>query len=289
VSKTILHISDLHFGRVDSALPAALVHSINRISPDIVAVSGDLTQHAWPTEFEQAAKFLRQLPGIQIVVPGNHDMAFLNPVRRITQRLALFRKFISHNLEPFYHDGEVAIMGLNTARVTHLRHGRIRDWQIDILQERMSTISRSTLKILVTHHPFDLPQASDPRNIVGHGRRLIERVVCCIDLMLAGHMHISHSAPTAQRYKVEGQSAVFVQAGTAISTRGRGEPNAFQVIRTATAAIEVETHAWCGTDAAFLPATKRLFTETTSGWRAASEQTGPAAGQVAYTPPEVTV
>ena len=47
---------------------------------------------------------------------------------------------------------------------------------------------------------------------------MMKRVVAAVDVLLAGHMHISHAAPTAIRYKLAGNSAVFVQAGTALST-----------------------------------------------------------------------
>jgi len=35
-----------------------------------------------------------------------------------------------------------------------------------------------------------------------------------------------------------------IQAGTATSTRGRGEPNAFNVIRILDSELRVETHSW---------------------------------------------
>ncbi len=89
--RTIVHISDLHFNWINEAAVPAAVQAIQSIEPDIVAVSGDLTQHARRREFEAAVAFLKQLPGRHIVVPGNHDMAFLNPWRRVRQRRAALR------------------------------------------------------------------------------------------------------------------------------------------------------------------------------------------------------
>ena len=43
---TIVHLSDLHFGRVDPRLIAPLLRTVERVAPDLVAVSGDLTQRA---------------------------------------------------------------------------------------------------------------------------------------------------------------------------------------------------------------------------------------------------
>jgi 3',5'-cyclic AMP phosphodiesterase CpdA len=261
--RTIVHISDIHFGRVDHTLIEPLLETVHSVQPDIAAISGDLTQHGTEREFKQAAGFLKRLPGHQIVVPGNHDMAFLNPWKRATQRLKLFRELITNDPEPFYQDEEIAVLGLNTARITHLRNGRIREWQIVKLEERMKQVPPGVVRVLVTHHPFDLPEIFAARDIVGHGARYMKRVVAAIDLMLAGHMHISHAGPTAVRYDVGGDAAIFVQAGTALSTRVRTEENSFQVIRTSRNAIEVQQYISELTR--FVPREPRVFRETGDG------------------------
>lgn len=266
--RTIVHLSDLHFGRVDHTLVEPLLDVVAKISPDVTAVSGDLTQHAFEREFRAAAHFLQRLPGKLIVVPGNHDMAFLNPWKRATQRLKMFREFISNDPEPFHVDDEIAVLGLNTSRVTHLRDGRIREWQILKMEEKMGLVTHGGTRVLVTHHPFDLPEIFPASEIVGRGARYFRRVVGCIDLMLAGHMHVSHAGPTAVRYNIGGESAIFVQAGTALSTRTRGEENAFQVIRTTPGVIEVQQFLTSGDR--FIPGETRLFRKDGGAWLAAS-------------------
>jgi 3',5'-cyclic AMP phosphodiesterase CpdA len=236
--RTIVHLSDLHFNRVDDDLIPKLLDIVRALKPNVVAVSGDFTQHARPEEFDRARTFLRSLPGHLILVPGNHDMAFLNPWRRVTQRLTLYKQYITSDLQPQYSDAEMTIVGLNTARVAHLRNGRIREWQIDHMEHLMSIAEPGAVRILVTHHPFDLPSSYHADELIGSA--VMKRVVASVDVLLAGHMHISHAAPTAIRYKLAGNSAVFVQAGTALSTRSRGEPNSFQVLRTRGSHMEVE-------------------------------------------------
>jgi 3',5'-cyclic AMP phosphodiesterase CpdA len=266
--RTIVHLSDLHFGRVDHTLVEPLLEAVQSVDPDVTAVSGDLTQHAFEREFLAASAFLRRLPGKLIVVPGNHDMAFLNPWKRATQRLRMFRQLITNDAEPFLVDDEIAVLGLNTARVTHLRDGRIREWQIGRLEEKMASVTHSGTRILVTHHPFDLPTIFPASEIVGSGARFFRRVVSCIDLMLAGHMHVSHAGPTAMRYNIGGESAIFVQAGTALSTRTRTEENAFQVIRTSPGAIEVQQYT--SSADSFAPGEARVFRKEQGSWSAAS-------------------
>jgi 3',5'-cyclic AMP phosphodiesterase CpdA len=60
--RTIVHLSDLHFGRIEPPLPRALLRAVVEAVPDLVVVSGDLTQRARSAEFKAAAQFLRTLP-----------------------------------------------------------------------------------------------------------------------------------------------------------------------------------------------------------------------------------
>ena len=275
--RTIIHLSDLHFDRVDQSLVPKLIECATQLKPDIVAVSGDFTQHARPAEFQRASDFLRKLPGHLILVPGNHDMAFLNPWRRATQRLKLYKQHITSNLQPFYCDAEIAILGLNTARVLHLRNGRIREWQVDQVEELMGLATPDAIRILVTHHPFDLPETYAAAELIG--TRVIKRIVASVDVMLAGHMHISHAAPTALRYKFDNRSAIFVQAGTALSTRARGEANSFQLIRTGRNALDVEQYSAC--EDGFQPVKSTRFVRSSSGWAPELVHVNPAESEAA--------
>ena len=80
--RTLVHLSDLHFGRVDEALLEPLIESVRAAKPDVVVVSGDLTQRARTGQFRDAAAFLARLPSPQIVVPGNHDVPLHNMLAR---------------------------------------------------------------------------------------------------------------------------------------------------------------------------------------------------------------
>ncbi|HYZ86400.1 MAG TPA: metallophosphoesterase, partial [Bryobacteraceae bacterium] len=258
-------MSDLHFGKTDPELLAPLVRAVKNVSPTVVAVSGDFVQWSREEEFRQARDFIEQLPGRQILVPGNHDMAFLNPLRRATQRLRLFRRYITTDKEPFYLDEEIAILGVNTARVTHLRDGRIRGWQVDRIEERFRNLHPDVTRILVTHHPFDLPERYTRDELIG--RRVIRRVVGAVDVLLAGHMHISYAGRTATRYKIEGQSAIFVQAGTALSTRVRGEVNSFNVLTVDEGKVDINQYAWSEETGEFAKFSHSVFFwEVGRGW-----------------------
>jgi 3',5'-cyclic AMP phosphodiesterase CpdA len=57
--RVIAHLSDLHFGRIDPAVLPALARAVVETAPDLVVISGDLTQRARVSEFKAAALFVR--------------------------------------------------------------------------------------------------------------------------------------------------------------------------------------------------------------------------------------
>jgi 3',5'-cyclic AMP phosphodiesterase CpdA len=121
------------------------------------------------------------------------------------------------------------------------------------------------VKVLVTHHPFDLPESYNRGDLVGRAHQaMIQIARCGIDLLLAGHFHLSHAGRTALRYQIPGHSAIFVQAGT-MSTRVRGEENAFNVIHADRSEIAVERYACDGGDE-FRRMSTDLFRCTADGW-----------------------
>src|ERR671938_935858 len=109
--KKIVHLSDLHFGRIDAGLVEPLVAAVNEAQPTLVVVSGDLTQRARSQQFEEARAFLDRLPKPQIIVPGNHDVPLHNAYARFFQGLNKYKRFITDDLEPFYSDTEIAVLG----------------------------------------------------------------------------------------------------------------------------------------------------------------------------------
>src|SRR5471032_2296443 len=164
--RTIVHLSDLHFGRVDEALLAPLRQLVNALAPDVLVVSGDLTQRARREEFQAARAFLDTLPGPQIVVPGNHDIPLYNVARRFLTPLLHYQRYVTLDLAPRYVDEEIAVLGINTARSLTFKDGRINGAQIAQIRQRLGQADPHLTRIIVTHHPFDLPEASDADKLV---------------------------------------------------------------------------------------------------------------------------
>ncbi len=269
--KTIVHISDIHFGRVDYPVAEKLLKAIGEIAPQMTIVSGDLTQRARSAQFIEAKGFLDKLPSPQIVVPGNHDIPMHNVFDRFFSPLEKYKKFITNDLQPFYSDAEIAVVGINTARSLTIKDGRISDRQIAGVREKMCALPDEILKIIVTHHPFDLPAGhAEEEDLVENAREAMGIFAeCGADVFLSGHLHISHVSHSAARYKLEsGHSALVIQAGTATSTRGRGEANSFNVLEYEDRTLSVKRFQCEDAATGFVIADTQKFEQFEKGWRA---------------------
>jgi 3',5'-cyclic AMP phosphodiesterase CpdA len=258
--RTLVHLSDLHFGRLDRSLLAPLAQAVAQAGPDVVAISGDLTQRAREAQFREAAAFLRTLPGPRIVVPGNHDVPLYDVLRRFLAPLERFRRHVTDVEFPAFVDEEIAVVGLNTARSLTFKGGRVNRAQAEAVARRFHGLPEAVTRIVVTHHPFELPAGGDEGDLVGRATMAMEAFAGCgVDVFLSGHLHHSHVGNTGQRYRIDGYAALVVQAGTATSTRGRGEANAFNVLRIGVDTLELATWRWQPDARRFAPAQTQDF------------------------------
>jgi len=265
--RTLVHLSDLHFGRTDPKLIEPLIATVQSLAPHVVVVSGDLTQRARAAQFKEARAFLDRLPKPQVVVPGNHDVPLYRIWERFLSPLGKYRRLVSQELEPSFGDAEIAVIGINTARSLTFKDGRINEEQMAAIHRRFDPLPEAVTKIVVTHHPFDLPDQTGDVDLVGRAREAMEVFSRCgVDLLLSGHFHVSEAGDTSGRHPIAGYSALAVQAGTATSTRGRGEENSFNVLRVASDAIAVERMTWDATALAFRHATTERFMRDGARW-----------------------
>jgi len=273
--RLIAHISDLHFGRHDPRLVEALQASLAAAAPDLVAVSGDLTQRARRREFAAARAFLDGLrPTPMVIVPGNHDVPLYNVVRRFARPLGRFERFLGADRSASYQDREIAVLGINTARSLTFKEGRISFAQMDQIARAFAAEGSAVLKVVVIHHPLAPPEGSPGLDRVGRWQPALAALrQAGVHLVLSGHHHHGFSGELEIPAAVPagGAGAVLVvHAGTAVSTRTRGkEPNSYNLIRCDGARrVTVAVRAWNGSR--FADAPPRAFELTGGRWRPAA-------------------
>jgi 3',5'-cyclic AMP phosphodiesterase CpdA len=264
--RTIAHISDLHFGREDRRVVSALEEELTDDRPDLIVVSGDLTQRARRREFEAARDFLQRLGAPVLAVRGNHDIPLFDVARRLLQPLDRYRRYINANDNPFYVDDEVAVLGLNTARRSELRgDGRISLVQMSLLRRRFEPLPPRLARVLVAHHPF-LPAPRGPAQaLVGRSLQSLRAAEAAgVDLLLTGHLHRGFTGDVRTHHVTIKRSILVFQAGTAVSTRLRGEANSYNLIALDAPRLSCTVHAWDGRR--FLPLEPTRFVKSDEEW-----------------------
>ena len=251
MTRCFVHLSDLHFGRTDRRLTRGLLDALHRIRPDVLVISGDLTQSAARREFREAVAFLEQAPGIPFIVPGNHDLPGWNIVGRFLRRFARYRRFIGPDMNPVYSDNSLMLVGLNTARTVvyhwNWSHGRVSRRQLTAVSDSFRHAPESALRTVVMHHPI-VPPAHRPRQkLVGRAHRAARNFSGArTDLILTGHLHRVTVSDLRSTYPDIERSIFSFQAGTTLSDRLRGEPNSFRTFHWSAPELRTDLLQWTG-------------------------------------------
>ncbi len=268
----IAHLSDVHFGAHDPAIVAALEALLPEMKPDLVVVSGDFTQRARVAQYRLACEFLDRLEqaGLTVLgVPGNHDIPLYDIARRFARPLHRYRRYIDDALCPWFENEDVAVLGINTARSLTFKDGRISHEQMALIRDRFRDVAPEKTRILVTHHPlFAMPIGESEgltRTVGRHGEALEAIGEAGVHLLLAGHYHRAYSRSAREMVETAGPELV-IQAGTATSTRVRGdERQSFNWIDIpAPDRVELTVYGWRDTD--FSPGTSATFKFGNGRW-----------------------
>ncbi|QPM88977.1 metallophosphoesterase family protein [Pseudooceanicola algae] len=236
----ILHLSDLHYGRTDPDLEDPLLDRIAALSPDLVVVSGDLTQRARHGQFSRARAFLDRITAPVLTVPGNHDTPLDNLFMRFFKPFSRYRKHITRDLEPRFHGKGTSVFGINSVNPYAWQTGRLKGGTLRRLGraiEQGENGHKSGINIAVLHHPLETPPERGRPQMRGAAGALRDLAGAGTDVVLSGHLHNAHWAPFTSA-----PGLLFVQAGTGLSTRLRGEENTFNMLDCAPGRVEIT--AW---------------------------------------------
>jgi 3',5'-cyclic AMP phosphodiesterase CpdA len=270
--KTLAHVSDLHFGREDPEVVEGLVAELAALGPDLVVVSGDLTQRARRKQFAEAVAFLERLPRPQLVVPGNHDIPLFDVLRRFVSPLGRYRRYLRAERFPAYDDGTLAVLGMCTARRYLWKDGSVDPSQLEAVHHAFADKRDRALRVLVTHHPLVPRPGADQPAIVTRGPQATAAAAAAgVDLLLAGHLH-QGSISDVRTATGAGRSVIVAQAGTAVSVRRRHEPNSYNVVTLDGDRLAIAVRAWDG--ARFAAREEARFLRGSEGWRRAQAETG---------------
>ena len=263
---TILHASDLQCGRPYVPRAAeALVRLARRLEPDVVVLSGDLTQRARVHEFKAASELMDRLPRVPIIVtPGNHDV----PVYRIWERILTpyrnWRAHISPELNTVTHLEGATFVALNSSTPwAAIVAGRIEPFQVDFARRAFDEAPPGDVRAIVVHHHF-VPTADGTGGIPlpGAPELLSAFEAMHVDMVLGGHVHRTHVHTSRALVPGVPEGIPLIACGTTTSRRGRGPEagaNSLNVVRVLPDEIEIRPHLLTADDEDFRPLEPIVF------------------------------
>lgn len=193
----IAQITDLHLQHrpgPDGILPAEhlrqAVDSLRQLPtrPDLVVVTGDLTEHGAPDEYALLRAGLERLEMPYRLIPGNHDhTGQLRAAFPELAELGVAGRFIQYVDDAW----PVRLVALDTT-VPGKGHGALCAARLQWLAERLAEAPAAPTVVLMHHPPFET--GIHPMDAIGllEGRDEFARIVAGhhnIERILCGHLH----------------------------------------------------------------------------------------------------
>ena len=263
---TILHASDLQCGRPFVPRAAdAFVRLAHELAPDVIAISGDLTQRAKPHEFGAARALMGRLPDVPIVVtPGNHDVPLYRVWERVLTPYRNWQEHVSRELDTITRVQGATLVALNSSSpYAAIIDGRIDAWQVELAGRAVEEAPAEDVRVLVIHHHF-VPTADGTGGIPlpGAAELLAAFEAMRVDLILGGHVHRTHVHTSREIVPGVSDGIPLVACGTTTSRRGRGAEvgvNSLNVVRVSAHEIQLVPHLLPREAERFAPADPIVF------------------------------
>ncbi len=225
----LLQVSDPHFGTEQASVVEALVAFSLQQRPDLLVLSGDITQRARASQFRVARAFTDRLGMPVLAIPGNHDIPLFNVGARLLHPYARHCEAFGDELEPEHASPELLVLCVNTTRWYRHKNGEVSAAQIERVARRLACAGPAQLRVVVVHQPVAALRAGEVHNLLrGRAAALQRWAAAGADLVMGGHIHL----PYVMALPDLARPMWAVQAGTAVSSRVRdGVPNSVNLLR----------------------------------------------------------
>ncbi|HEV7668483.1 MAG TPA: metallophosphoesterase family protein [Thermoanaerobaculia bacterium] len=262
--RSILHVSDVHFGPKHlPRLAEGVLALAEARRPDLVVISGDLTQRARAEQFRAARELVDRLPMPSLVVPGNHDVPLWRVWERAFDPFGAYARHFSPDLEPVYRDDELLVVGINSAFNWTRKDGRIRLKRLLAVRDLFAATPESLFKVVVVHHHLIPPPNFGSQRVLANAHEAIDLFSRAgVDLVLSGHLHQSYIATSEEFYPEGRPPVIIVHSGTTTSNRGRAaerEKNTCNWIEVDAKKILVSQLRWHNDLARFAEHSRHLY------------------------------
>jgi 3',5'-cyclic AMP phosphodiesterase CpdA len=247
-STRLLHLSDLHFGSHEAqGVAESLAPLIERVDPELVVASGDLTHRGRADQHDRAAAFLRSLGRPLLAIPGNHDIPYTFPAR-FTRPFAQFER-VWETTEPVHRSDDLLVVGLNSVRPWRHQSGAVHEEQLARAKEHLAQAPAGALRVVVLHHHVvGAPWRSRKRPVSRRSEVLATLVDAGAELILAGHIH---QGAVSERHEFEVVAGDVRGAVVSIAPglgqprpNRRGEARGLHAYLAREDHLRVETYIW---------------------------------------------
>lgn len=231
--KRLLHISDPHFGTVQAPVMEALVNMAREQRPDVLVLSGDITQRARASQFSQAREFCDRLAiPRMLALPGNHDIPLFNLYQRLFSPYGRYLRAFGPDVETCLNTPWLRGIGVKTTRRWRHKNGEVSVAQVERVAALLREAEPGQLRVVVVHQPVYVLRAEDEHDrLRGWEPAMRAWAAAGADVVLGGHIHLPYVCELSSRVAGLGRRLWCVQAGTALSSRVRWEaPNSVNLL-----------------------------------------------------------
>lgn len=272
---TLVHLSDLHFGRdCDLGMIDAAERIVPTLEASAVVVSGDLTQRARHGEFQAARRFLEQMgkSAPVLTLPGNHDVQWFESPFWILGRQRIYvkyRRWFGHELtQTLVVPGAVIATALTSHGVSFPSmtfnlndmavKGHLPLSEVERVTRIFAEAPADLARVLVLHQNVLRGKISQ-RMGLSRWKQAQERLIALApDVILNGHDHEEAAEQLGDRIVVS-------TAGTLTHRMRGGKASVFNVVRIEAGTVTVQHWRWSADAGTFAPSDRFIFARPVRG------------------------